>query len=241
MDWCCLDNKKSESWIEQLAKLKSRLGTKKNTPEGRSILWNADKLTLSGGLLYYRYKPKYQIEEVKCFIVPRAHRRTAIDGCHHDTDHQGKKRTKSLTSDQFWWPGVFEDVNRAVQLYGGREEKAPMVPMMVTAPLQLFHLDFTSFQTTKDLNELPKVEHILVIVDHFMRYTGAYATKDQKVSTAAKTFYKGFISIFGAPERILMDQGKAFTSEVVEQLCSKFRISQSTTTAYHPQGNGQVE
>ena len=38
-----------------------------------------------------------------------------------------------------------------------------------------------------------------------------------------------------------MDQGKAFTSEVVGQLCSQFRISQLTTTAYHPQGNGQVE
>ena len=48
---------------------------------------------LAGGLLYYRYKPKYQIEEVKCFIVPRAHRRTAIDGYHHDAGHQGKKRT----------------------------------------------------------------------------------------------------------------------------------------------------
>ena len=74
-----------------------------------------------------------------------------------------------------------------------------------------------------------------------MRYTRAYMTKDQKVSTAAKTLYKGFISIFGAPERILTDQGKAFTTEVVEQLCSQFGISQSTTTAYHPQGNGQVE
>ena len=74
-----------------------------------------------------------------------------------------------------------------------------------------------------------------------MRYTRAYVTKDQKVSTATKTLYEGFISIFGAPERILMDQGKAFTSEVVEQLCSQFRISQLTTTAYHPQGNGQVE
>ena len=74
-----------------------------------------------------------------------------------------------------------------------------------------------------------------------MRYARAYVTKDQKVLTAAKTLYEGFISIFGAPERILMDQEKAFTSEVVEQLCSQFRISQSTTTAYHLQGNGQVE
>ena len=114
MDWCCLDKKKSQPWTEQLAKLKSRLGAKKNTPEGRSVLWNADKFTLSGGLLYYRYKPKYQIE-VKCFIVPKAYRRTAINGCHFDAGHQGKKRTESLISVQFWWPGVLEDVNRAVQ------------------------------------------------------------------------------------------------------------------------------
>ena len=114
MDLCHLDKKKSEPWTEQLAKLKSRLGTKKNTPEGRSILQNADKLTLSGGLLYYRYKSEDQIEEVKHFVVPRAQRRTAIDGCHHDVGHQGNKKTESLISDQFWWPGVFKDVNRAV-------------------------------------------------------------------------------------------------------------------------------
>ena len=139
MEWHHLNKKKSEPWMGQLAKLKSRLGFKKNTPEGRSILQNTDKLTLSGGLLYYRHKPKYQFEEVKCFVIPRAHRRAAIDGCHHDAGHQDKKRTESLVSDQFWWPGVYEDVNRAVQncrrcqLYGGREEKAPMVPMMVAA------------------------------------------------------------------------------------------------------------
>ena len=96
MDLCHLNRRKSQPWTEQLAKLKSRLGTKKCTPEGRNILQNADKLTLSGGLLYYRYKPKYQIEEVKCFIMPRAHQRTALDGCHHDVDHQGKKRIESL-------------------------------------------------------------------------------------------------------------------------------------------------
>ena len=57
--------------------------------------------------------------------------------------------------------------------------------MMVTAPLQLVHLNFTSFETTMNLNESPKVENVLVIVDHCMRYTRAYVTKDQKVSTAA--------------------------------------------------------
>ena len=187
------------------------------------------------------------MEEVKRFTVPKVHRRIAIDGCHQDAGHQGKKRTESLISDQFWWPDVHEDVNRAVQncrhcqLHRGREEKAPMVPMMVTAPLQLVHLNFTSFEMTTNLNESPKVENILVIVDHFTRYTRAYVTKDQKVLTAARTLYERFISIFRAPKRILMDQGKVFTSEVVGQLCSQFEISQSTMTAYNPQGNGQVE
>ena len=64
---------------------------------------------------------------------------------------------------------------------------------------------------TMNLNELSKVEHVLVIVDHFMRYTRAYVTKDQKALTAAETLYKGFISIFGAPKRILMDKGKVDT------------------------------
>ena len=74
-----------------------------------------------------------------------------------------------------------------------------------------------------------------------MRYTRAYVTKDQKALMAARILYEGFISIFRAPERILTDQGKAFTSKVVEQLYSQFRISQLTMIAYHPQGNGQVE
>ena len=84
-----------------------------------------------------------------------------------------------------------------------------MVPMMVTTPLQLVHLDFTSFETTINLNESPKVKNVLVIVDQFMRYTRAYVTTDQKVLTAAKTLYEGLISIFKAPKKILTDQCKA--------------------------------
>ena len=98
--------------------------------------------------------------------------------------------------------------------------KGPYSSFDCYSPLQLVHLDFTSFEMTMNLNESPKFEHVLVIVDHFTRYTRAYVTKDQKVSTAAKTLSEGFISIFGAPEKILMDQGKAFTSEVVEQSSS---------------------
>ena len=51
-----------------------------------------------------------------------------------------ERREQSHISDKFWWPGVYKEVDRAIkncrhcQLYEGKEEKAPMVPMMVTTP-----------------------------------------------------------------------------------------------------------
>ena len=116
-----------------------------------------------------------------------------------------------------------------------------MVSLKVIAPLQLVHLDLTSVKSTTDLNWMPEVKNVLMIVDHFTRYVRAYITKDQKASTVAKCLYEGFISIFGAPEKIITDQGKGFTNEVVIKLCTQFGVGKTMTTPYHPQGNGQVQ
>ena len=103
------------------------------------------------------------------------------------------------------------------------------------------HLDFTSFESTMDLNKTLEVKHVLVILDHFTRYMRAYITKGQKASTVTKCLYMGFISIFGAPEKLITDQGKAFTSKVLTELCTQFGVGKTTTVPYHPQGNGQME
>ena len=217
-----------------MEKLKAHLGPFKNQSEGKCIVRNADKLTLSGGIVYYQHNPKY-LEEIKWFVVPR------------DAGHQGKKQTLSLVVDRFWWPGIQEAMENVVhdckccQTYGGTESRAPMVFLKVTTPLQLVHLDFTSFKSTMDLDQMPEVKNVLMIVDHFTRYMRAYITKDQKASTVMKCLYEGFISIFGAPEKIMTDKGKDFTSEVVTELHTQFEVGKTTTTPYHPQGDGQVE
>ena len=72
LDWCLNDKKKDTLWAQQFEKLKAYLGPLKNQPEGKCIVWNADKLTLSGGILYYQHNLKY-LEEIKQFLVPRAH------------------------------------------------------------------------------------------------------------------------------------------------------------------------
>ena len=109
------------------------------------------------------------------------------------------------------------------------------------APLELVHLDYTSIESTMELNKPPVVKNILVITDHFMRYTLALVTKDQTAKTVVKVFYKCFIAVFGVPAKLLSDRGVNFTSALVEELCAAFGIQKCQTTAYHAQCNGQVE
>ena len=103
--------------------------------------------------------------------------------------------------------------------YEGGLSKAPLFPIVATIPLDLLHVDFTSIETTLKLNQLPRVTNILVFQDHFMKHMLAYITPDQTAKTIAKFLYGGYISIFGAPARLLSNRGASFTSNVIEELC----------------------
>ena len=100
-------------------------------------------------------------------------------------------------------------------------------------------LDYTSIESTMELNKPPVVRNILVITDHFMRYALAVMTKDQTAKTVAKVFYEHFIAVFGAPTKLLSDRGANFT--LVEELCAAFGIQKCQTTTYHVQCKEQVE
>ena len=118
---------------------------------------------------------------------------------------------------------------------------APLCPIQVYAPLELVHLDYTSIESTMELNKPPVVKNVLVMTDYFMRYALAVVMKDQMAKTVAKVFYEHFIAVFGVPTKLLSNRGVNFTSALVEELCSAFGIQKCRTTAYHAQCNGQVE
>ena len=92
-----------------------------------------------------------------------------------------------------------------------------------------------------ELNKPPVVKNVLVMKDHFMRYTLAVVTKNQTAKTVTKVFYEHFIAVFGVLTKLLSDRGVNFTSTLVEELCAAFGIQKCRTTAYHAQCNGQVE
>ena len=116
-----------------------------------------------------------------------------------------------------------------------------MCPIKAYAPLKLVHMDFTSIESTMELNQPPSIKNVLAFTDHFTRYAMAFVTKDQKAKTVTRILYEWFLSVFGMPAKLLSDRGANFTSALVEELCSAVGIQKYRTTAYHAQCNGQVE
>ena len=112
---------------------------------------------------------------------------------------------------------------------------------MATAPLDLLHVDFTSIETTLELNQSPRVANILVFQDHFMKHVLAYVTPNQTTKTITEYLYQGYISIFGALARLLSDRGANFMSSVINKMCKILSMKKLRTMPYHPQTNGLVK
>ena len=83
--------------------------------------------------------------------------------------------------------------------YEGGTPKAPLCPIVATAPLDLLHVDFTSIETTLELNQLPTVANVLVFQDHVTKHMLAYVTPDQTVQKPSLNFYMEAISLSLGP------------------------------------------
>ena len=90
-------------------------------------------------------------------------------------------------------------------------------------------------------NQSPRVTNILVFQYHFTKHVLAYVTPDQTAKTIANFLYGGYISIFGAPARLLSDRGASFMSSEIEELCKIIGVKWLQTMPYHPQTNRLVE
>ena len=214
-------------WLESKkeADLRTLLGECIMSEEGWMVWRNCQNFTSLRGTLYLHSTPKGENEDLLLFVVPKVHQTAALNGCHRDAGHQGRDRTLSLLQECFWWPGMAKQMRQVTKAcrcclqYKGGTRKAPLCPIVATTLLDLLHVDFTSIETTMELDKSPRVANVLVFQDHFTKHVLAYVTPDQTVKTVTKFLYGGYISIFGALARLLSDRGTSFTSSIIEELC----------------------
>ena len=226
---------------KQLAKRKLQ---GKDSSEVKSFLRNRKNLKLFKDVLYGKSYSDNSTSKKTLWqlIVPKLFRERALLGCHDDVGHQGMLRTLSLLRERFYWPGMQEEATQHI-LKCSRclrrktpPQVAPLQPILVTQPLELVHMDYLSLEPSKG-----NIENVLVITDHFTRYTLAYPSKTQTAQATARILWDNFICHYGFPEKFISDQGRNFESDLIKELCKIAGVKKVHTTPYHPQGNGQCE
>ena len=171
-------------WLESKKKtdLRTLLGEHVSSKEGWMVWRNCQNFTTLQGTLYLCSTPKGENEDLLLFVVPKTHWTATLNGCHQDAGHQGCDSTLSLLQECVWWSGMAKQIRQVIKAckhclqYEGGAPKAPLCPIVATAPLDLLHVDFTSIKTILELNQLPRVPNVLVFQDHFTKHVLAYVT-----------------------------------------------------------------
>ena len=186
IEWMKSDKKQS---------LNFDLGDDNSTSEGLGLISWHRSLVLVNGKLYLNCKLKGKAEMTTVFIVPKAHRQKATDGCHQDMGHQGQNRTVSVLLEWFWWSGMTMEVKREVKQgiqcikHEGKSRWDPLVPIIASGPMSLMHLNFTKIEMSgdseRDLKKRPVIVNWLVITDNLTHHTMAFVTEDQMAKTVA--------------------------------------------------------
>ena len=218
----------------------------KNNKNLRSF-WNCwDELYISNGLLVRSYISKQGFSRQRV-VVPQNLIQQVLEGIHSSPagGHLGITRTTLRAKERFFWPrmdeSIVEFINSCINCsqgkYNPKLTKAPLKPIQVSEPFLFWALDY--------MGPLPETDqgnrHILVMMDHFTKWCEAFPTRDQKASTVAKILVSRVFSRFGPPAVLHSDQGRNFDSTLMHEICGIMGIKKTRTTAYHPQGDGQVE
>ena len=158
--------------------------------------------------------------------------------------HLGYDRTLELIKERLFRPTMYDDVKYLVtKICKCIKDKTPSTPPQAplktitsSSPMELIGLDLMHLDTCTS-----GFQYLLVIRDHFTRYTQDYTTRNKEVKTAAAKLFNDYILRFGTPGKILHDQGREFENKLFTHLSKFCNIKILRTTPYHPQCNGQVE
>ena len=86
--------------------------------------------------------------------------------------------------------------------FKAKEQREELKPLLATHPMELVHMDYLTIEgKDKDVN-------ILVVTDHFTRFSQAFVMPNQMAPTSVKTPWEHYFVYYGIPVKILSNQGQ---------------------------------
>ena len=155
-----------------------KLKIKKEMPsELRALIRMRKQLIMKQGVLYRRTTQVYRITKLQR-VLPPSYRTKAMVGCHDQVGHLGQGKVLDLLRDQFYWSGMHIDVASYINSHPrclrrkSQSDQAPLLNIEASQLLELIHLDYLKMEPNKG-----NIENVLVITDHFTRYSQAFLSK----------------------------------------------------------------
>ncbi len=200
--------------------------------DAKALLRKRSQLLLKDGILC-RKRP------IRDVVLPKLIHDLAVEGCHDRMGHLGQDKTLGLLQDRFYWIGMSSAAISYVAKCGCcirrktlPNQRSPLVNITTTQPMELLCMDFHKVEPSKG-----GFENILVVTDHFTKYSLAFPCRNETAATTAKVLYENVFMHYGFPLRLHSNQGKNFVSSTINNLCDLAGIKKSHTTPYHAMDN----
>ena len=146
----------------------------------RKLLRERNKLSITDNDILVR-----STLENRQIVLPSSHHHIIFQECHVNMAHLGVDRVYHLAKERVYSPNTEKNIkqftNTRCQCLSQKKPRhfpyAPLGTMTSGAPMNLIAIDFLKVDKCSG-----GYEYILMIVDHFTRYTRAYATRNNSTS-----------------------------------------------------------
>jgi hypothetical protein len=144
----------------------------------------------------------------------------------------------------FYWPSIFKDAYHfcksceKCQRTGNINHKnqMPLTNILVSEIFNVWGIDFMG-PFPSSFGNL----YILLAVDYVSKSIEVKATQTNDAKVVLDFVTTHIFDRFGIPKAIISDRGTHFCNRSMEALLRKYHVTHRTSTAYHPQTNGQAE
>eukprot|EP00731_Ephydatia_muelleri_P031108 Em0022g622a len=217
---------------------------KNGTAVPSSTVSGLKKTFLRDGLLCRTFRASCSDSVCTQLVVPKGHVKIILEKLHNESGHLGVQRTTEKVKERFYWPGYEMDIQNWFQECQQCQKRNPPQPHPL-APLGsikcTYPFDVISWDIMGPLPLSTKGhKYILVITDLFSKWVEAFPLAVTDSETLASVLMDEVVCRYGVPHSLHSDQGANLNSQVICALCKRLGINKTRTTAYHPQGNGQV-
>ncbi|GFY14556.1 retrovirus-related Pol polyprotein from transposon 412 [Trichonephila clavipes] len=109
-----------------------------------------------------------------------------------------------------------------------------LLPIVSNYPNEIVTLDLLG---PYPVSRVRRNRYVLVITDHFSKVAEIIPLKKASARVIADNFFDNYISRFGAPIKLISDNGPQFISDIFENLSESLGIRHVKTVVYRPQAN----